>query len=234
MDQETQQEIQALVKGVVQARNATSSPELTPPNEAGKPSPPSSVENKRSLVWQDKWLKLERNHPQVNELADTMQFWCFDVVRNRRFMPLLIVTGDNSTAKTHCLKRAAVYLRAVSMFGYESGRWPRPIDVQLFEWSHLAKTKDALVLDSAGEADVLLLDDVGAEPDQYKSGEPIERLRQLLGQREGKFTMLTTNIPPALWTSRWDARVNDRLLRQSRIVTLTLESFQTRATHPDP
>lgn len=222
------QEIQTLINGVAQARSATTLPELTPPSAVAKPSPPSSAENKRNLTWQDKWLKLERNHPQIDELADAVQFWCFDIVRNRKNMPLLLITGDNSTAKTHCLKRAFKYIRAVSMFGYECGRWPRPIDVQSFNWSHLTKTKDDLVLMSAAESDVLLLDDVGAEPDQYRSGEPIERLRNLLGERESRFTMITTNIPPAMWTARWDARVNDRLLRNSRIIALNMESYQTR------
>jgi len=67
---------------------------------------------------------------------------------------------------------------------------------------------------------LLLLDDVGAEVDRYKSGEPTERLRALLDARAGHFTVISTNLPPAMWSIRYDARVEDRMLRNSIIVDL--------------
>lgn len=102
--------------------------------------------------------------------------------------------------------------------------WPRPISVSFFDWSSIAlydrEDQDQSFLE-AHECDVLLLDDIGTEIDKFKTREPVERLRQLLGAREGKYDLITTNIPVEKWAKVWDNRVDDRLLRgNSRFVDL--------------
>ena len=69
---------------------------------------------------------------------------------------------------------------------------------------------------------LLIVDDIGAESDRFKSGKSTDALAYLLTRRQGRgFTMLTTNIAPTAWASRWDARVEDRLLRKSTVVDMS-------------
>ena len=69
------------------------------------------------------------------------------------------------------------------------------------------------MLQGLTETDFLILDDLGAQADRFRSGEHIERLRQVLDAREKRWTVATTNILPAQWAEVWDARVSDRFLR---------------------
>ena len=72
----------------------------------------------------------------------------------------------------------------------------------------------------ACRADFLVIDDIGAESDRYKSGEAIDKLCQILSRREGMFTVVTTNVEPSNWSALLDARVADRLLRKSVVVDM--------------
>lgn len=93
--------------------------------------------------------------------------------------------------------------------------------ITFVEWSEIAvedKRDDDLLFQEATKSDILLLDDIGSEIDKFKTNEPKERLRRLLGEREGKYTAITTNIPQENWNSVWDDRVEDRLLRGNAIV----------------
>ena len=70
------------------------------------------------------------------------------------------------------------------------------------------------------DADVLFLDDIGSESDKYRSGETIDALCQVLGRRENKWTIVTTNYLIEEWPTAFDARVSDRLFRNSIICDL--------------
>lgn len=88
-------------------------------------------------------------------------------------------------------------------------------------WSDIAiedKFDGDLLFKEACECDILLLDDVGSEVDKFKTNEPKERLRKLLGEREKKSTMISTNVPVREWANVWDSRVEDRLFRNGALV----------------
>lgn len=76
-------------------------------------------------------------------------------------------------------------------------------------------------MDDAFENDLVILDDIGAETDQYKSGIPNDKLCQILSRREKRFTVVTTNIAPQNWMERFDGRINDRLCRNSVILDIS-------------
>lgn len=80
-------------------------------------------------------------------------------------------------------------------------------------------------LDEVRGCSLLILDDVGIETDVFKSGLPTARLCELLNERVGKFTVITTNVPLGSWAPRWDARVEDRLLRDSMVFEMAAPSF---------
>ena len=81
------------------------------------------------------------------------------------------------------------------------------------------------ILQDTISADVLFLDDIGAETEKYKTGESVDALCQVLSRREDKWTMITTNIDPMNWSQRFDVRVADRLNRHSAIIAMKCGSY---------
>ena len=86
-------------------------------------------------------------------------------------------------------------------------RWPS-------RWHQLERSRDtSRDLEDLITAEVLFLDDIGAEADRFKSRESTAILCDLLGAREMRFTFITTNIHRDKWEEHWDMRVADRLAR---------------------
>jgi len=84
------------------------------------------------------------------------------------------------------------------------------------------------VLDDLCRDEMVVLDDAGSEHDPSKMA--ADKFCQIIGQREKRFTIVTTNISPSDWGTKWDVRVADRLLRNSVVVDLTgAESYQARS-----
>jgi DNA replication protein DnaC len=83
------------------------------------------------------------------------------------------------------------------------------------------RTPMADVLEESMTADLLFLDDVGAESDKFKTGETVDAICQLLSRREGRWTVISLNYGPDKWVSRFDPRVSDRLWRQTELLDLT-------------
>lgn len=167
-------------------------------------------------------------------MADAVMIWCRDVLANRRVSTTLVLAGDTGTGKTHAMVGASEWVRAHDITGYNIGCWQNVIDSMFADWpavvSGLSESYDEDVLELLFQADVLFIDDVGAEIDRWKTGAPVEWLRRVLGRREGMFTMISTNIPPSEWSNRWDARVEDRFLRRSIVVDLfEVPSYSMRA-----
>lgn len=145
---------------------------------------------------------------------------------------LLVVCGNNGTGKTRVLRGIQAFLKVNRISAWAAGWWQKgPMELRYADWQRWAnldtsKEEDAYAFEDLTSPDVLLLDDVGAEVDRYKSGLALSNLCQLLTQREGKWTALTTNYLPEQWVGtesapgRFGKRVGDRLFRHSAIVTL--------------
>jgi hypothetical protein len=71
------------------------------------------------------------------------------------------------------------------------------------------------VIRDIDEAALVLVDDIGTETDQYRTGIPTQRLCHLLNRCEGKWLWINTNVEPSAWSNKWDVRVEDRLLGAS-------------------
>lgn len=106
-----------------------------------------------------------------------------------------------------------------------------PPQVRYADWNRwanldVADEGDNLAFEDLCEPDVLFLDDVGAEPDRYRSGLALANLTSLLSRREHRWTALTMNYLPETWVGtetvpgRFGKRVGDRLFRDSTIVAL--------------
>jgi DNA replication protein DnaC len=181
------------------------------------------------MQWHKPDLKLKIHNEGVEKLVDCVNSWCRAVWENSRngkhSQPLLVIGGNPGIGKTHCLKRIWAWHRvhAFRMMTYEGPGWRRPPSIVFYDWTSVAECPQdtyATTSDDIFAASVAMLDDVGTEVDQYKSGVPTARLERILGGRERMFTVITTNIRSELWQARWSHRVQDRLLRHSTVVEL--------------
>jgi len=176
--------------------------------------------------WQFRVFGLEVTHPQVSRLLDRAELFVKRALLNARTNPkLLVVAGRNGCGKTHVAWRCHDYLQRAAIQGWEKRWWKNRLLVSVFNpWSQLAGTsedeRDGVWRDCI-ESDFLVLDDVGSETDQFKSLVPTENLRLMLDERLGRFTMITTNISPKNWGTKWGPRVADRLLRGAELVELS-------------
>lgn len=157
------------------------------------------------------------HHPDVRTMVAWGAEFTSRAILNRR-PQWLVLSGGTGCGKTLLAKRALRVIRETSLDAYNAGLWGdrgRTCTTAQADWPRLVEiTDDADYEDAARdlrEADVVLLDDVGAETDRFKSGAPASRLRRLLSDLEHKWVLITTNLLPTQFMGRWDARVASRL-----------------------
>ena len=192
---------------------------------------------KPSADWRAKWLRLdEAAHPEVARLALAAEQFAKRLANNDRSGPrLLVLGGRNGVGKTHVARAIHRYFNAVALDCVTRGNWRcESVPHSVFsEWAELAECepgRSAPAWDTATGADVLVLDDVGADVDRFKSGLPVANLARMLNARERRWTVVTMNHPPSAWVDRFDKRVADRLHRHAH-------AAQRPAVHdrrPDP
>jgi len=178
-------------------------------------------------TWQRKWLNMDATSPGVQQMATAAQSYAvrFAAKGPKR---LLVVSGATGAGKTHLARSLYHWAQSVAITLWTEGKWQAPPIADFIEWSNLVKLDAREWRDFLFDTDrtnLLVVDDIGSEVDQYKSGEPIERLRLLLSRREDKWTVVTTNVSPLVWQKTWDARVADRLMRNSQIIVTSAESY---------
>lgn len=154
-------------------------------------------------------------------MSDATEAWCNRVRTNDRNSPLLILSGIFGCGKSHCLHAAHRYIGKIYMDVWP-GAWNHGINYTCIDFPRFAweiETNENLEhYDDVVAADVVFIDDIGAEEDRFKSDSATRILGDLLGALEKKFVMIATNIAPSGWKARWDGRVEDRLLRRNSVV----------------
>jgi DNA replication protein DnaC len=139
---------------------------------------------------------------------------------------MLVMAGESGCGKTHVARAIYRYCRAAALRAYTDGagktwrggslpsatfaRWPEVA-------AEIAAGHTGLI-EELREADLAVLDDIGAENDPWKKA--ADALCQLLSRREFRFSVVTTNIKLEEWSSRFDTRTADRLLRNSEVINL--------------
>ena len=156
-----------------------------------------------------------------------MQDFGFDFFSHKRSRRL-VLCGHPGCGKTQLGKALCRWAGAVSMLAWERGHYSSPPGSLFLQWQEvcdrLEDSRASMVqeLSEAIESPLLVVDDIGAESDRFKSGKGIDALCYLLTRRQDSgFTLLTTNVLPARWKERWDARVDDRLKRNSEVVDMS-------------
>lgn len=172
--------------------------------------------------WQRLRIGLEVITPAVQEMATEVEHWCSRVRLNSRATGRLIVlSGAFGCGKTRMLRGAWGYVQD-NMMRVDDPAWKKSITIASIVWpefigDYISQKNDERMEDVV-LSDVVFIDDIGAESDRYRSGEPTQILGEMLGALDKKFVFITTNIEPAGWSKRWDGRVEDRLLRNGAVV----------------
>lgn len=193
------------------------------------PQPPSEEarRNPCESVWQRRWLDLECHSPAIQQAANEAERWAARVYVGDPRLSLLVLAGETGVGKSKILKACASWARFMAVKMLEMGGWgkvdkPRAPSSMVALWPTVAdavRTKHLDIVNDCIASDILFLDDIGAEDDPFQQA--TDKLCQILSQRERKHTLITTNITPEHWASRFDARIADRLLRNSVIVDLS-------------
>lgn len=162
-------------------------------------------------------LALDEEHHGVLALARWAEMftkWC--ALNYRANGHWLVIHGPVGCGKSHAAKRIARYIRdnAVDLHMIQSGGQGVPT-VYSRDWSKLVSINDDVAFDAATEdiadATLVVLDDIGAEVDRYKDGQPAARLRRVLEACRNKWLVLTTNVSRNDWATVFDARIESRL-----------------------
>lgn len=178
-------------------------------------------------------MDMEVTHPSIQEMADLAESFCGRWFRRRMRSHWQIVVGPPGCGKTHVLRKIGHWVRAASQSAWE-GEWrgkslPSAIEIDWLTIASPEKCDDRSfedIIRDVDESSLVLLDDIGTETDQYRTGVPVQRLCHLLNRCEQKWMWINTNISPSHWSSKWDNRVEDRLLGGT-VYTNTAPSYRS-------
>ncbi len=181
-------------------------------------------DEKKRRNWLNKWLRLQTAHSKpLQELENEIHKFCADYAKNPHRGRRLVIYGNNGVGKSHSLRAMARWANQLAInlpcVAGEDGF--KLTEATLLNWPATVnrfKQGDYWIADEAERADMLLIDDIGAEHDPSKSG--CEKLYLLLERREFKWTAITTNATPETWEDRFERRISSRLIRNSTLVNV--------------
>jgi DNA replication protein DnaC len=188
-------------------------------------------------TWRQRVLGLDHAfHPSVDRLAKTIEWFCRACLRNNRSKGhQLVLAGGAGVGKTHCARIAATYIGERQIDAYSRG-WLNGTSLYspaFVRWNEIADAKDhdwdAILTQLIIPARVVIIDDVGAETDQFRSGVPNNRLKTVLDDAERKWLLVTTNVPKARWEAEFGVRNADRLLPAHYLSLFSTPSYRDPA-----
>lgn len=144
----------------------------------------------------------------------------------------LVIAGRTGSGKSHLARRirdlfngSLIHAQAMGWMkprghlpGAAFARWELRSRCHDGEWQEWSNDVSAAIL--------TIVDDVGAETDEFKSGKPIQRLKEILDLCERKWLLITTNVEPSNWRERFGVRVADRLMSAKRVTLFDVESWR--------
>lgn len=148
-----------------------------------------------------------------------------------RPLPWVVLAGKTGCGKSRVAKRACRIVRETAVRAHAAGFSPpgRLCRVEILHWPTVAGIEEDAYAESTRdirEADVALLDDIGAETDQFKAGVPNVRLMRLLDDLERKALIVTTNVRRAQWVQTWGERVASRLSQAHTLDCFDVPDFR--------
>lgn len=192
---------------------------VPPPNEA----------------WRREFLGLdESHHPLVRTLGIMVERFTRSCLRNNRSKGhWLTICGQTGAGKTHVAQCVATYvghgqIQAMGIWIHKDYlpspafiQWPIEVRRNDREW-------DVLMSEMVG-CHLVVVDDIGAEIDKFKSGEAVVRLWEVLETSRDRWLFLTTNVRPLKWRETFGQRCSDRMLEGGVVDVSDVPSYRTRA-----
>lgn len=171
---------------------------------------------RRSAAVRKRLFQLDETSPAITTLAKTCEGFfrrCYN--NDKSHGHWLVLSGGVGTGKTHCLERMDKMIgnHAVDiMFAYGwKDAFPEKVKIDWSEFAEIHPRQFDEIMNEMLGVEIVLIDEVGGETDQFKSGAPAARLRRVLELCKNKWLMLTTNVPRSKFGDVYDVRCADRL-----------------------
>lgn len=172
----------------------------------------------------------ENHHPLVKELAISCDLFLMACLQNvRDYGTWLVIAGNTGSGKSHVAKRIRTFYNGSKIDFWKGGGREHIPNALWGYWPEVVGWDDDDFDDFVSEAcgsKLIILDDLGAEEEKYRSGAPAARLARVLERCDGKWLFVTTNVPADQWKARWDQRVSDRLLAGNRLSLFEVPSYR--------
>ena len=180
-------------------------------------------------------LDIKRN-PRVGKLVEWGGYFVRRAIRNDRSGPTwLVLEGPTGTGKTTVGKFC---VRAFNSCGPDlmrqfGGEWDtaRRPSAEYVNWSRFCQQAEAegdapgRILDLK-ENSVIVLDDVGADVDRFKTGANKQYLKDLLDAFDKRWLMISTNVPKIKWADAFGERAASRMDSAKRFDTTGIPDFR--------
>lgn len=222
------------LSGLLNALKTSKGVTTSPSDDRTIPAPDAS--------WRRGVLRLdESHHPKVEMLGKVVEWFCRACLRNNREKGhWLVIAGGPGCGKTHCAEIAAAYIGERQIDAYRRG-WLQNSSVYapaFIRWETVADMDDgdfAAILDRLiMPARAVILDDVGAETDRFKSGVPLVRFKAVLDACSHKWLLITTNIPKRNWQKTFETRTADRLMSARFLGLFEVPSYRGKQRPVEP
>lgn len=221
-------------------------PQLISETSASVTTPPTILSKQqndelraRMRVWCSRNLRIQtNNNPQLEDLERAAYRFCSGVWDTPTSGYLLVIYGANGNGKTHVARNVFNWIKKV---GHARGCVTEKNHVSFLQaifwhWPGLLDTLKSGnwdVVDDMFKIPVLILDEMAGGHDPSQVG--TDKLCQVLSKRENKWTLVTTNVTPDEWESKFDKRIASRLFRDSEIVDLSMApDFKMTELHEAP
>lgn len=190
---------------------------------ATSPQQPSDARLRRS--WLDKFIRLQTaGDPALERLESAIYEFCRGYAKIPGVGRRMLIYGDAGCGKTHTARAVHRWARksspALPLIAVEE-HLERPSSTFL-HWPTIVdgfKSGEWLIVEEAIESSLLVVDDIGAEHDPSRIG--IEKLYRILEARASRWTLLTSNVGPDNWETKFERRIASRFLRNCDLVDLS-------------
>jgi DNA replication protein DnaC len=172
----------------------------------------------------------ETHHPKIAQLAiSTVRFLFACLLDIRESGTWFVVEGNTGSGKSHVAKRIRKFYDGSKIEFWDGKSRDHIANALWGYWPEVAGWDDDDFNDfvaEIGPAKLVILDDIGAEEEKYRSGAPAARLARVLERCDSRWVFATTNVPSRQWKDRWDQRVSDRLLAAKRLSLFEVPSYR--------
>lgn len=172
--------------------------------------------------WLNKWLPMVETHPQVKAAREALFNFCHEYSKSPDRGRTIVIYGENGSGKSRMVRSVIRWAQLCS--GMMPEVYERLTQQQnrakpsamLVSWAEIVdgfKRDEWMILEDLQAANLLAIDDLGAEHDPSRIG--VEKLYVLLSRRENSWNLITTNLSPSAWEQKFERRIASRLYRNA-------------------